>query len=131
MRYAIGVFIGAQGHLSTSSDPLNAVAVDGNAVLPARSTNLYYHTNAEERGRMFPIDPTSSAGRTHVTSGVSTQRRKDFRRDVADRDGKRCLLSEVEEMFCDAVHILSHSKGDAVHTLCFLSIYPSSLSQLW
>lgn len=109
--YAIGVVIGAKGILSTSSNSLNAVAVDDDAV-PAESVDLYYHTTLEERRRMFPIDPTG--GRTHVTSSVSIRRRNDFRDDVAERDGRRCLLTGVEEIFCDAVHVLPHSKGDEV-----------------
>lgn len=109
IRYAIGVVVGAEGVLSTSSELL--ITVNGN-VLPSESVNLYYHTTHEERRRIFPIDP--GGGHTHITSSVSTPRRNDFREDVAERDGGRCLLTKLEATYCDAVHILPLSKGDEV-----------------
>src|SRR5258708_3310588 len=63
IRYAIGV---AEGDLSSSPDALNVV--DYNAGLPAESAFLYYHTNDEEKRRMFPIDP--NIGRTNVTTVI-------------------------------------------------------------
>jgi hypothetical protein len=110
IRYAIGVVVGAEGDLSTSPDSF--VSVDVDAVLPAVSVDLCYHPALEERKRMFPIDP--SGERTHITSSVNFSQRSDFCVDVGERDRRRCLLSGMKEIFCDAVHILPLSKGDAV-----------------
>jgi hypothetical protein len=118
IRYAIGVVVGAEGVLSTSRyDSVNAV--DDSAIPPAESANLYYHTSDAERLRMFPIDPH---GRTYVTSSVPTSRKDRFRNEVAERDGKLCVLTGFEERICDAVHLLSHSKGDKVCYFYFQSV---------
>src|ERR1700722_14874801 len=82
IRYAIGVVTGTEGALSTSPDLLHAMYDD--ADLPAESVNVYYHTSVEERERAFPIDPDIL--RSHLTSDVHTDRRADFREDVAARD---------------------------------------------
>src|SRR5258708_25425393 len=84
IRYAIGVVIGAEGDLSSSSDSLNVV--DYNAGLPAESAFLYYHTDDEEKRRMFPTDPNIE--RTNVTDSdsMATTRRVRFREDVVERD---------------------------------------------
>ncbi|KAF8959530.1 hypothetical protein BDZ97DRAFT_1390100 [Flammula alnicola] len=111
IRHAIGVVVGAEGFLSTSYDLIGGV--DYNAALPAESAVLYYHLSDAERRRMFPADP--SIGRTHVTSSSSsepTTRMAEFRNEVAQRDGRKCVLTGLEETVCDAVHLLPHSKGD-------------------
>jgi hypothetical protein len=110
IRYAIGVVVGAEGDLSSSPDLPNLVDYD--AGLPVESAVLYYHTSDEERRRMFPADPNT--GHTHITSSVATTRRAQFRDGVAERDGRECVLSGMEETSCDAVHLLAHNKGDAV-----------------
>src|SRR5258708_1056736 len=108
IRYAIGVVVGAEVDLSSSSDSLNVV--DYNAGLPAESAFLYYHTNEEKR-RMFPADP--NIGRTNVTdsNNIATSRRVQFREDVIERDR---VLAGLEVMFSNAVHLLAHNKGDSV-----------------
>lgn len=59
---------------------------------------------------MFPVDP--DMGRTNVTPSIATTRRAEFRGEVTVRDGRECVLTRLEEMLCDAVHLLAHSKGD-------------------
>ncbi|TDL30151.1 hypothetical protein BD410DRAFT_780691 [Rickenella mellea] len=109
IRYAMGVVVGAEGELSSSSDQLTVL--DYTACLPAESHNLYYHTSDAEKRRMFPVDPKMA--RTGVTSSAATARRNNFRTDTAHRDGDRCVLSGTRAMSCDAVHLLAHSKGDS------------------
>lgn len=119
IRYAIGVVVGAHGDLSSSSNRLNIV--DYNASLPteSQSISLYYHTSDDERQIMFPIDP--NIGCTNVTSSTATTRRAQFCSDVAMRDGKQCVFTGLQELFCDAVHLLGHSKGDSLcYTYSFL-----------
>ena len=110
IRYAIGVVVGAEGDLLTSPDSPDFV--NYNADFPAESTILYYHTSDEERRKMFPVDP--NIGRTNVTSTCATTRRAEFNEEVANRDGRTCTLTSIEAMYCDAVHLLAHSKGDTV-----------------
>ena len=121
IRYAIGVIVGAEGDLSSLPDSLNVV--DYNAVLPAESTALYYHTSEEKRRRMFPVDP--DIGRTRITSSVATARRAHFRDNVAERDGRTCVLTSIGEAYCDAVHLLAHRKGNEV---CHGILYSQSAS---
>ncbi|KAH9027283.1 hypothetical protein EDB84DRAFT_1608777 [Lactarius hengduanensis] len=109
VQYAIGVIIGAHGDLSTSPDLPND-SVDYNANLPTNSVNLYYHTNDQEKQRMFPIDPHIL--RTQDTTSVSSSRRGTFRKDVAARDGQRCVWTGWDVEGCDAVHLIPHSKSD-------------------
>ncbi len=116
--YAIGVVVGAEGVLSTSRDSLNVVDYD--VAPPAESTILYYHISSEERERMFPVDP--HIVHTHITSSVLTTRRGPFRDEVAERDGRRCVLSGWDAKYCDAVHLLAHSKSDTVRYFDFQSI---------
>ena len=62
---------------------------------------------------MFSTDP--NIGRANVTDSdsVITTRRVRFREDVVEWDGV-CILAGLEVMFCDAVHLLAHNKGDSV-----------------
>ncbi|KAF8889519.1 hypothetical protein CPB84DRAFT_1837553 [Gymnopilus junonius] len=108
IRYAIGIIVGAEGDLSFSTNSLDNV--DYNAGLPTDSAVLYYHTSDEEKQRMFPVDPNMT--RTNVTSSDATTRRAQFRSDIAERDGNECVLSRFRGVYCDAVHLLAHSKGD-------------------
>lgn len=109
IRYVIGV-VGAEGDLSSSRD--SPSVVDYNAVILAESAVLYYHTSDEEMRRMFPVN--ANIAHTTITSSCATTRRAQFHNDVAERDGKTCVVSGRTERFCDAVHLLAHSKGDEV-----------------
>ncbi|KAH9026847.1 hypothetical protein EDB85DRAFT_159729 [Lactarius pseudohatsudake] len=99
---------GARGDLSTSHNSNDSV--DYNANLPTNSVNLYYHTNDQEKQRMFPIDPHIL--RTRDTTSVSSSRRGTFHEDVAARDGQRCVWTGWGVENCDAVHLIPHSKSD-------------------
>jgi len=49
-----------------------------------------------------------------VTSSALTQRSADFRREVKERDGEFCIVTKELAFSCDAVHLISKSKGDEV-----------------
>ncbi len=49
-------------------------------------------------------------GCTSITSSGATTQRAQF----AERDGRTCALTSLEEELCDAMHLLAHSKGDTV-----------------
>ena len=83
--------------------------------LPSESADLYYHTSDAEKQRMFPVDP--DMGRTTITSSDATSRMADLHSDVVERDGV-CVLTGLEEGYCDAVHLLPPSKGDEVCYSC-------------
>jgi hypothetical protein len=110
IHYAIGVVIGAKGALCTSPD--FPIAVDYEAALPTQSINLYYHTSNKEQQKMFPVDP--DIGNTDITSDVLTDGEVHFNDRVAERDKRHCILTDTMERFCDATHLLAHSKGDEV-----------------
>ena len=123
IRYAIGVVVGAQGGLSSDMNPLNVVDYD--AGLPAETTILYYHISDEEKRRMFPVDPNIQ--RTSITSSAASTGKDHFRQEVAIRDGNQCLLTGVAPAYCQAVHLLAHSKGDSVCSSYFQSAHPHHL----
>jgi len=107
--YAIGVVVGARGILYAA--PRFSVDLDFAGPL-IESADLYYYISDDEKRRMFPVDP--DIGRTHVTSSVHTARGFQFHDAVAERDARRCVLADMLEENCDAVHLLAHSKGDTV-----------------
>lgn len=124
IRYAIGVVVGAQGHLSTSSDPLSRLTVDhninANEFLTQHTSELYYHLSDAEKVLMFPIDPdlgrTNTSCYSTASDSAATSHRVRFRQDVKDRDGEACVLTGYGIPVCDALHLLAHSKGDKVCT---------------
>ena len=77
-----------------------------------KSPDLHYYISDDEKRRIFPFDP--DIGRTHVTSSLHTARGFRFHDVVAERDARRCVLANMSEENCDAVHLLAHSKGDTV-----------------
>ena len=107
--YAIGVVVGARGILYAA--PRSSVDLDFAGPL-TESADLHYYICDDEKQRMFPIDP--NIGRTHVTSSVRMARGFQFHDAVAERDARRCVLADMLEENCDAVHLLAHSKGDTV-----------------
>jgi len=118
IRYAIGVIVGAEGDLLSSPDSPNVM--DYNAGVPPEPAVLYYHISDKERRRMFPVDP--NVGHINITSSVATTRRDQFHDDVAERDGREYVLTRLEEKFCDAVHLLAHSKANLTLSLSSLTI---------
>ncbi|KAF9462705.1 hypothetical protein BDZ94DRAFT_1309409 [Collybia nuda] len=101
--YAIGIVVEAEGHLSSS--PYSLTIVDYNAGLPIESAALYYHTSDDE-------------------NSVVTPRKARLRSDAADRDGHQCISTAMNELLCDAVHLLAHNKGDT-----YISTYTEHCSQ--
>ena len=112
IRYATGVVIGARGELCVERDLPNPFPIDYDSGLPANSIDLYYHTADEEKGHMFPIDPSLANIGTETSSRASTGREISGG-DVEDRDGS-CVLTGDPALVCDAVHLLPHSRGDKV-----------------
>ncbi|KAF8873212.1 hypothetical protein CPB84DRAFT_1798578 [Gymnopilus junonius] len=75
---------------------------------------------------MFPIDPR--VDRTHVTlsssSRVNITRRDEFRKEIAERDGKTWVLTGDDEELFDAVHLVPCSRVD-----WYISTYTRHRSQ--
>ena len=116
IRFSTGIVLGARGHLCAEPDLPDPVPIDYDSGLPAISVDLYYYTSVEEKRRMFPIDPKLTDTRT-VTSSRTSARRADFRKDVEARD-ERCVVTGTIPKYCDAAHLLPHSKGDTVRDSC-------------
>ncbi len=112
IRYTAGIVIGARGHLCTERDTPNPVPIDYDSGLSAVSIDLYYHTTDQAKRHMFPLDP-KLADKMTVTSSQMSTHRDDFWEDVEDRDGS-CVATGAPRDFCDAAHLLPHSKGDTV-----------------
>ena len=111
IRYATGTVIGAHGTLTTQCDSLDPINYDDDP--PGESLDLYYQTAPEEKQRMFPIDPNLEKSSIITSSGTS-HHYDNFREEVMERDGKKCVCTRVKDHRCDAVHFLPHSKGDMV-----------------
>ena len=47
-----------------------------------------------------------------------------FRREVQDRDGESCIITQEAAVHCDAAHLISHSKGDEVLFMIILACDP-------
>lgn len=111
IRFATGVVVGAEGHLSLQQDsPTPTVNYDD--ALPHTSVDLYYHfLDSHQRSRMFPLDSYIDQARSVTQDSVSTRRMR-FGDDVKARDGV-CVVTGTTPYNCDAVHLLSHSKGDS------------------
>ena len=45
-----------------------------------------------------------------------------FRREVQDRDGESCIITQEAAVHCDAAHLISHSKGDEVLFMIIVTI---------
>jgi hypothetical protein len=111
IRYGTGIVVGAHGDFFPHQDSVTPIAYD--TPLPVASVDLYYRTTDDERLRMFPLDPMLTNSRIITSTGQST-RRANFRNDVKQRDGDRCVLTGVIGDYCDAAHLLHHSKGNLV-----------------
>jgi hypothetical protein len=61
-----------------------------------------------------PISFIDVDGLNHLKSSqVTTSSRAGFRNDIVERDGS-CVITGFREHFCDACHLIPHSKGDEV-----------------
>jgi hypothetical protein len=113
----------ACGELTTERDSPNPVTMDCDSGISGVSIDLdlYYHTADQEKRRIFPIDGKIADSRT-VTSSLTSTRRGDFHEDVVERD--ECCVVKGDFEYCDAAHLLPHSKGDRVCDSCMaLSTY--------
>lgn len=120
IHFATGVTLGMKGDLSASRIPLDIIAYD-QLELPTESVDLYFVTLGDDRSKIFPVDP--NVRQASITSQEGSTRCADFRSHVMQRDKSHCVLSGVDEGFCDAVHILAHNKGNAVGSF--------SITRLW
>jgi len=82
--FAIGVVIGAPGHLSSTQDAPTPVNYDDD--LSTESLDLYYHVDADERMRMFPTDPRLQNTRSKTSTSRSS-RWRGFSEEIEQRDG--------------------------------------------
>jgi len=62
-----------------------------------------------------------------IGSSAQTDHRRDFRRDVIERDGPFCVITHEPAMDSDACHIIPRSKGHEV-SCCMQDFYMRSLN---
>ena len=108
MRFVAGAILGAHGRLSWSPDSADP-SVDYDAPLPTESQTVYYHCEESERDFVFPVDP-------HMNDYMSdsTASSAQFAFSVKERDGGKCVITGVPEMYCSAARIVPYHKGNAV-----------------
>ncbi|KAF9477986.1 hypothetical protein BDN70DRAFT_933760 [Pholiota conissans] len=115
LRFCIGSVVGAEGDISTTTDPSDIVDYD--AALPAESTNLFYHTTPQEKQRMFPLDPHIDMGRSDTVSkpeyDMVSIEGDAFVDQVENRDRFEGPTLAMSNKRCnDAVHIIPDTKGN-------------------
>ena len=94
-----------------SAGPNSNIDLDFVGLL-TESVDLHFYISDDEKRRMFPVDP--DIGRAHVTSTVHRAPGGQFYDGVAKQDERKCLITKIMELLCDAVHLLAHSKSDEV-----------------
>jgi len=129
LRYVTFTVVGARGNLFDAPDG-NLVDYENVSIANiAENANYYFvpdgnaphfqpfstHsllTRCYETGNCHFADPQGLNDR--VTSSSLTERRNNFRRDVALRDGNRCVVTATEFIECQAAHIIPLRKGNEV-----------------
>ncbi|KAI0291859.1 hypothetical protein BC826DRAFT_1186743 [Russula brevipes] len=104
LRFVAFAVLGVKGHLYDS--PGGNIVNYGHVSLADLADNYYF----SPEGVYHLVDPHSLNDRT--TTSVLTLRRFDFRGAVALRDGHLCAVTRDDAPFCDAAHVIPHSKGD-------------------
>jgi hypothetical protein len=107
---------GARGDLSTT---LEGPCVDYDRTEIANADNRYYYRPSGRLSfylRLLFITVSASLENysfidhkglnDRLTSTEQTSRRGGFRSDVMQRDGPYCVVTQVEEEFCDAAHLI-------------------------
>ena len=118
IRYSTGVFIGAKGDLSRRKDDprpdVDLLNLSVDALTTVTDLDLYYHICHEERMYMFPVDPDLANTRSITSTESNTSDNHSFKAKVTERDTDRCVVTNVEGIWCAAAPLIPHSKGDAV-----------------
>ena len=123
MRYCIGAVAGARGDLSLKAGSLEVIDYD-QPLSESASMALYYHVGDEEKEHMFPTDPRladppkTNSVHSRASTTTSSVACQGFRQDLLERDA-HCVASGLDEMFCNAVHLVPHCKDDDVRTTEF------------
>ncbi len=74
------------------------------------------------------VDVDAADGRTSMWSGPTesslSSHKAEFIEVMFDRDGETCVVTGDHELFCEACHIIPHSKGNDVrfHQSYFVSL---------
>jgi hypothetical protein len=123
-----------EGYIS-NSDNGSEIEYRGGRGSPAITPGIYYYIIAAGASyscildifsplKLDPLwlDEDVMNDRTSFES-ASTARRQDFRQDIIDRDGT-CVVTGASPRYCQACHIIPHSRGDEV-SLNIPSVAPS------
>ena len=116
IRFVAGAILAVHGNLSwspNSTDP----PVDYDAPLPTESQTVYFHCD-EVRENIFPVDPHMIEDDPDVFT-CDPQ----FRFEVEERDGGKCVVTGCPPIECRAVHIVPSYHGNAVSSVPFIVRY--------
>lgn len=107
IQYVASVIMGAMGELTT----LDMISLNLEDPQPHFRHLLFTPTSA-----IRFIDPH---GLNHIRSSqYTTESRLGFRNDIIARD-EECVISGLPAMYCDAIHLIPHSKGSQyIQKLC-------------
>ncbi|KAF8529573.1 hypothetical protein BU17DRAFT_79576 [Hysterangium stoloniferum] len=117
IRYIMAAVVGCEGELATYTEDENDN--EGQTRLPLNLED----TAPQHRNLCFtpqgPISFVDVDGLNHLKSSqFTTPSRAGFRDHVAERD-RSSVINGVREEFCDACHLIPHSKGNQyIQTLC-------------
>ncbi|KDQ16151.1 hypothetical protein BOTBODRAFT_54259 [Botryobasidium botryosum FD-172 SS1] len=103
LRFVSYAICGAEGDISMTRGG-STVDYENTLADAFQAGHYYYNT----RGPRYFIDPEVAQDKH---SSVYTPRRQNFRTRIAQRDGRQCLFSPVSWDYCEAAHIIPHSKG--------------------
>jgi hypothetical protein len=128
LRFLCFVIYGRQGVLLINQA---GPPVDDDMVSTESLTGSYYYSSpgkrispALETYSSVTVDPPQlvdieALNDRQSDTSFARSSRADFVREVVQRDGT-CVLTNASRRTCDAVHLIPHSKGDAVRSFFFL-----------
>ena len=125
IRFVAGAILGAHGRLSWSPDSADP-SVDYDAPLPTESQTVYYHCEESERDFVFPVDPHMIEDDPDVFT-CDPQ----FRFEVENRDGGKCVVTGDSPLVCSAAYIVPHDRGNAVSSRWFVLAIPLLIIPIW
>ena len=112
IRYIMAAVVGCKGELMTYTEDENGH--EGHAHLPL---NLEDAAPQHRKLCFIPEGPMNFVdvdGLNHLKSSqVTTPSRVGFRDNIVERDGSS-VVTGLEQEFCDACHLIPHSKGNEV-----------------
>ncbi|KZV84843.1 hypothetical protein EXIGLDRAFT_841902 [Exidia glandulosa HHB12029] len=108
--FACGVILGTEdGTLSTSQSADDALNLDAPDINPGIST-VYFHLPLAARSCLRTVEPNLCTNKLGSATSVTERDYDDAA--IGERDGHKCVCSDLPERFCRAVNLIPHVKGN-------------------